>query len=92
MAHQLIETLVGDRASAVGRDVDAMVIAGHGSVDQHPEADRFSVGAGAKHEVEITRVEAIDDASGRAIARGLFLADRPLPPKAQSLSLGVGAS
>ena len=79
MAHQLVEAMVGDRAGAIGRDVGAMVLAGHGAVDPHPEPDRlFGVGR-AEHEMKVARAEAIDDASGLAIEHGLLFADRPLP-------------
>jgi hypothetical protein len=63
LPNELVKPLVRDHSGSIGTYIGAMYIAGratiHGDAEPHSATVRF----GSKHEVEVTRVEAIDEAS-----------------------------
>src|SRR5262249_41004075 len=74
---QLVESLPGHDTLAVGIDVRAVAGAGSRAVDGDAEADRLAVRRGPEHEMQVARVEAVDDAAVLAVEHRILLADRP---------------
>src|ERR1700744_6169521 len=63
LSYQLIQALTAYRAGTVRRNVGAMCRPRRGTVDGHAEPDRFRVRGRSHHEVQVSRVEAIDNLS-----------------------------
>jgi hypothetical protein len=85
---ELIEAMAGDDALAVGVNIDPMRIARIPAVDRHAEAHGLAVGGRAKHEMQITRMEAIDNAAVRGTQVRMLAADRPGSDEAPLVQAG----
>src|SRR5690606_37613730 len=59
LAHQLVETLGGDHAIALGVGVHAVVGAGWLAIQRDPEAYRLAVSTGSHHQVQVASAEAV---------------------------------
>src|SRR5262249_17830059 len=66
-------------AVAFGVGVRAVRVSGRLAVDRDPEADFAPLHRGTEHEMQIARVEAVDDAAVRLIELRTLAADRPFP-------------
>src|ERR1700749_3185911 len=82
LSNQLIQTLFGDCAGAIRRDVRAMVLARLGTVDSDAKPHGPAVSAASQCEVQLTCVEPIDDAPTRRAERRVFGADFPVAREA----------
>jgi hypothetical protein len=81
LAHKLIETLVGHDPLTLGIDVGAMTVGWRGAIDGHAEAHGLAIRAGAEHEVQVARVETIDDAAVLLVEHNMLGADGPIAGK-----------
>jgi hypothetical protein len=71
--------LVRDHSGSTGTYIGAMYIAGRATIHGDAEPYGGTVRFGSEHEVEATRVEAIDEASRRLVQDRHFWADSPQP-------------
>ena len=78
-ADELIEPLRRDYANAFGIGVHAVSIAGRLAVDGDAEADLAAFDRGTEDEVQVTRMEAVDDAAVLRVQLRTLFADRPFP-------------
>jgi hypothetical protein len=78
LSNQLVESLAGHDTLPVGIGVRTVVVAGRRAVDGYPKVDRPAFRSRTKHQMQITRMEAIDDAAVLAVERGVFSANRPV--------------
>ena len=75
---QLVEPLSGHDALAVGIDIGAVAVAGRRAVDGDAEPHRLAVRPGPEHQMQVARVEAVDDAAALLVEDGVLRADRPV--------------
>jgi len=74
---ELIEPLAGDDTLTVGVDIHTVAVSRRVAVDRDLEPGGLTA-SGAEHQVQVPRMEPVDDAAVSAIERGAFLANRPV--------------
>src|SRR6185437_2864418 len=75
--HELIQALRRHDAISIGIGVHAMCVAGRLAVDGDAEADVVSRRGWAEHQMQVARMEAVEDAAIRRVELRAFLSDRP---------------
>jgi hypothetical protein len=78
LPNKLVEPLSDHNTLAVGIDIGAMAVAGRRAIYRDAEANGTAFPRGAENEVEIARVEPVDDAALFLIEDGAFFVDRPI--------------
>jgi hypothetical protein len=63
----------------VAIDIRAAAVARRRPVDGNPKPHRLALRPGSEHQVQVARVESVDDAPALLIEDGIFLSDRPIP-------------
>src|SRR5208337_3937568 len=84
---ELIKPLPGHDAPAVGIDIRAAAGAGWRAVDRDAETDRLTVRHQSENQMQIARVEPVNDTAVFLIEDGMLSADRPFarePPFIES--------
>jgi hypothetical protein len=61
LTNQLIKPLSIDNAAAISVNVGAVVIARRPAINRHPEVSRLAIDGGTKNEMQVPRMEAIND-------------------------------
>ena len=77
LTDQLVKPLAGDHASALGVDIHAVIGAGRGAVQRHPEAHRLAAAGRSQHQVQVTALEVVDDLAAGGVERCELRADGP---------------
>ena len=79
---ELIKSLPGHDALAVGIDIRAVAGAGWRAVDRDAESDRLTVRPRSENQMQIARVEPVNDTAVFLVEDGMLSADRPFVPRA----------
>jgi len=74
---ELIKSLPGHDALAVGIDIRAVAGAGWRAVDRDAEADRLTVWPRSENQMQIARVEPVNDTAVFLVEDGMLSTDRP---------------
>jgi hypothetical protein len=78
LSYQLIEPVFRDDAISLRVRVHSMILSWSLPIDGYAKADRLAVRRGAKHHMEITRMETKDDLSSSRLEHGNLAAIEPL--------------
>src|SRR5579862_4029513 len=90
LPNQLIEALFSDDAAAIRIRISSVTGTGRRPIELHAETDRFSIHAGAEHEMQIASIEAVDNRSGGRIENGLFRIDGPVARERPLIQVQLG--
>ena len=78
LSDELVEALLGHDALPIHVDVSAVALARRRAVDGDAEPYRLAVTARAEDQMQVARVEPIDDAAVFLVESGVVASDRPL--------------
>jgi hypothetical protein len=77
IANKLIETLRGNDALPFRIDIDAMGSARRFAIDGHDEAHRTAAHCGPENEMQVARMEAIDNAAILVVQERALICGEP---------------
>ena len=76
LPYQLVQPLSGHNALTIRIDVSAVAVARRCAVDGRPESHRLAIRPRAENQVQVARVEPIDDAAALLVQSSIVLSDR----------------
>ena len=89
---ELIKPLPGHDALPVGIDIRAVAGAGWRAIDRDAESDRLTIRPRSENQMQIARVEPVNDTAVFLVEDGMLSADRPFSREPHSLSRGIPAT